>query len=294
MNQMSVVLDDASFLEGSRWLDDRVWLSDCYTQRVLSVREDGSDRRVELAVPGNPSGLGRLPDGRLLAVSMQDQRIVRREHDGTVVTHADLKGLAKWQINDMAVDPTGRCWVGCFGFDITNGAPMEGAVVIRVDPDGGAAVVADDLWCPNGSVCDGETLIVAEFLGNCLTAFDVATDGSLSNRREWARFGEMPATRDMGEISPLLHVTPDGISEPDAEGAIWVADPFHHRTLRVREGGEVLQEITVDDGQIFDVTLGGADGRTLFLAVSPSFLESERGHTRDSTLRSVRVEVPLA
>lgn len=171
---------------------------------------------------------------------------------------------------------------------------MAPAVVVRVNPDGGAAVVADDLWCPNGSTCDGETLVVAEFFGNCLTAFDVGADGTLSNRREWARFGTMPESRDMGETAAHFDVTPDGIAEPDAEGAIWVADPFHQRALRVREGGETLQEILVDDGQVFDVTLGGGDGHTLFLAVSPSYLQSERGHTRDSTLRGVRVNVPLA
>ena len=294
MREFSSVLGDASFLEGSRWLGDRIWVSDCYTQRVLSVREDGTDPRVEALVPGNPSGLGMLPDGRLLVASMQDQLILRREHDGTLVTHADLSGYARWQINDMAVDPQGRCWVGCFGFDVTNSASMEPAVIVRVDPDGTVEVVADDVWCPNGSVCDGNSLVVAEFFGNCLTAFDVGSDGSLGNRRKWSHFGDMPASRDASEVAAYVSVTPDGIAEKDIEGAIWVADPFHQRALRVGEGGTVYDEITVKDGQVFDVTLGGSDGHTLFLAVSPSFLERERANTRDSTLRSTRVQVPLA
>ncbi|WP_456697692.1 SMP-30/gluconolactonase/LRE family protein [Aeromicrobium sp. P5_D10] len=295
MTDLTIVLKDACFLEGSRWLDGRLWVSDCYTQRVISVEEDGSDARIEAHVPGQPSGLGSLPDGRLLAVSMRDQQIVRREADGTVVTHADLRGIANSQINDMAVDPQGRCWVGCFGFDIAAGAPMDAAVLVRADPDGHAEVVATDVWFPNGAVCDGRTLVVAETFVNRMTAFDVEPDGSLSNRREWARFGDTPTSLELAEVIPVLDVTPDGLAEPDAEGAIWVADAFHGRALRMREGGEVLQEVAVPEGQIYDVTLGGADGRTLFLATSLNGpVEAERDDTRHSTLFATRVDVALA
>jgi sugar lactone lactonase YvrE len=296
LTELSVVLDDACFWEGSRWWDGRLWVSDCYnTHRVLSVAEDGTDARVEAIVPAQPSGLGALPDGRLLAVSMKDQQIVRREVDGTLVTHADLTGVAKGQINDMVVDPRGRCWVGCLGFDIAAGAPMDAAVLVRADPDGHAEVVAEDVWFPNGLVCDGKTLVVAETFVNRMTAFDVEVDGSLTNRREWARFGETPSSLDLAEVIPLLDVAPDGLAEPDTEGAIWVADAFHRRAVRVREGGEVLDEITLAEGQIYDVTLGGADGRTLFLATSLNGpMEAEREDTRHSTLFSSRVDVPLA
>jgi len=128
-------------------------------------------------------------------------------------------------------------------------------------------------------------LVVAETFVNRLTAFDVEADGSLSNRREWARFGEPQSSLNLAEIIPLLDVTPDGLADPDAEGAIWFADAFHGRALRVREGGEVLEEITVPEGQIYDVTLGGADGHTLFLATSLNGpVEAERDDTRHSTL----------
>ncbi|NDV04948.1 SMP-30/gluconolactonase/LRE family protein [Rhodococcus opacus] len=294
MTEFSIILKDACFLEGSRWVDGRLWVSDCYTQRVISVAEDGSGPRVEAMIPGQPSGLGFLPDGRLLAVSMRDQHIKRRESDGSIVTHADLRGIANSQINDMAVDPQGRCWVGCFGFDIAAGEPMKPAVLVRVDPDGSAEVVAEDVWFPNGAVCDGRTLIVAETFMNRVTAFDVDADGSLLDRRDWARFGDQPDALKLDEVIPLLDMAADGMSEPDAEGAIWVADAFHGRALRVREGGEVLQEIDLPEGQIYDVTLGGADGRTLFLATSLNGpVEAERDDTRLATLFSTRVDVAL-
>jgi sugar lactone lactonase YvrE len=294
MAEPTVVLEKQTFLEGPRWRAGRVWVSDFYTHRHLSAAEDGSDLRVEAAVPAQPSGTGVLPDGRLLIASMRDQRIVRREPDGTLAVHADLSGLARGVLNDMTVDPQGRCWVGCFGFDLMNGESLAPAPLIRVDPDGGAEIVAEDLLFPNGAVCDGRTLVVAESFGNRMTAFDVQPDGALANRREWARFGEAPTSTDLGEVLPGLAVVPDGIAEPDAEGAIWVADADHHRAIRVREGGEIAGEVSVGDLQAYAVALGGEDGRTLFLAAAPSFLEHERAHTRDAVLLAARVEVPLA
>jgi sugar lactone lactonase YvrE len=294
MAQFDVVLDRRSFLEGARWRAGRVWVSDCYAYEVLSVREDGTDARVEATIEGQPSGLGFLPDGRLLVASMLDNRIVRREPDGTLVTHADLSGLAVGEINDMAVDPHGTCWVGCFGFDLAHGAPYAPAPLIRVAGDGTAAVAAQGLSCPNGAICDGMVLVVAETFAGRMAAFDVRSDGSLTGRRVWAEFGDEPMADDALARLNGVDVAPDGLAERDAEGAIWVADATHHRALRVGEGSEVLGEVVVDDGQVYDVTLGGADGRTLFLAVSPSYLKSEREHTRDSALLSRRVDVPLA
>ncbi|GAA1020000.1 gluconolaconase [Acrocarpospora pleiomorpha] len=293
MNGFDTVLGERSFLEGARWHDGRVWVADCYAYEVVSVREDGSDQRVEATVEGQPSGLGFLPDGRLLVVSMLDNRILRKEADGTLVTHADLNGLAAGEINDMAVDSQGRCWVGCFGFDLTNGAPYAPAPLIRVDTDGTATVVAEGLAFPNGAVCDGETLVVAETFAARIAAFDVAGDGSLVNRRLWAKFGEEPEGDGLTRLN-AVDVAADGLAERDEEGAIWVADPTHRRALRVAEGGEVLDEVVVDGLGLYAVALGGADGRTLFLAVSPNHFKSERAHTRDSVLISRRVDVPLA
>ena len=294
MAELQVVLEKQSYLEAPRWRDGRIWVSDFYTHEVLSARPDGGDARVEAMVPGQPSGTGLLPDGRLLIVSMRDQRIVRREPDGTLITHADLSRLAKGVLNDMAVDPQGRCWVGCFGFDLMAGADLETAVLIRVDTDGTAAVVADGLYFPNGTVVDGTSLVVAETFGNRMSAFDVRPDGSLGERRDWARFGPLPTTTAIGEMLGGLAVLPDGIAQPDAEGAIWVADADHHRAIRVREGGEILDEVTTGELQTYAVALGGDDGRTLFLATAPSFLEHERRDTRDAQLLATQVAVPLA
>jgi sugar lactone lactonase YvrE len=294
VSELSVVLEKQSFLEGPRWFGGRVFVSDFYTHRVLSLLPDGSDVRVEASVPAQPSGTGLLPDGRLLIASMRDQRILRREEDGTVAVHAELAGLTMSVLNDMAVDPQGRAWVGCFGFDLMGGAAMQPAVLMRVDPDGTAEIVAEDMLFPNGTVADGETVIVAESFGNRMTAFDVAADGSLTNRREWATFGPAPQTTDLGEALGSLAVVPDGIAEPDRDGAIWVADAGNKRAVRVLEGGEITDEISTGDDECFAVALGGEDGRTLFLACAPSFLEHERRHTRDARLLSIRVGVPLA
>src|SRR5689334_5216386 len=148
---LSVVLDGYSFLECPRWHDGRVWVSDFYTHAV--VASDGKGQTEVIAtVPNQPSGLGWLPDGRLLIVSMRDRRLLRKEPSGEVVEHADLSGLASEMLNDMVVDATGRAYVGNFGFDLMSGAPIRSAAIIRVDPDGSAQVAADDLLFPNGTV----------------------------------------------------------------------------------------------------------------------------------------------
>jgi sugar lactone lactonase YvrE len=195
--QPTVVLEKLSFLESPRFRDGRLWLSDFYTHRVMSCLPDGSDLREEATVPAQPSGLGWLPDGRLLIVSMRDQQVLRRDADGTLVTHADLAAVARGACNDMVVDSAGRAYVGCFGFDLMSGAPAAPAPLIRVDPDGAVTVVAEDLHFPNGSVVIGDRLVVAESLGNRISAFDIAPNGSLGPRRDWARFGDVPAGTDV-------------------------------------------------------------------------------------------------
>lgn len=288
--QPTVVLEKLSFLEGPRFRHGRLWLSDFYTHRVLSCRPDGSDLGEEATVPAQPSGLGWLPDGRLLVVSMRDLRVLRREPDGTLVTHADLTAVAREACNDMVVDAAGRAYVGCFGFDLTGGAPVEAAPLIRVDPDGSVTVAADGLWFPNGSVVIGDRLVVAESLGDRISAFDIAPDGSLGPRRDWARFGEVPTSTNAGEALASVAVAPDGICA-DAEGAVWVADAMGRRVVRVREGGEIVDEIDPGTG-VYACVLGGDDGRTLFLCTAPSFAEHERRNAREAALLAVRVGVP--
>jgi sugar lactone lactonase YvrE len=280
-----------AFLEAPRWHDDRIWFSDFYTHEVSSAREDGSDLRTEAVVDQQPAGLGWLPDGRLLVVSMRDRKVLRREADGTLVTHADLSGHATGHVNDMTVDARGRAYVGNFGFDLMSGAPLVATALHRVDPDGTVTEVADDLWFPNGSVItpDG-VLVVNETFGNRLTAFDLTADGRLVNRRVWAEFGPPPAERAIGAVLAQAKVAPDGACV-DAEGAVWIADAAGGRLLRVRDGGEILDEVR-PGSPVYACALGGADGRTLYACVAPDFNEAARKAAREASLLAFRVPVP--
>ena len=131
-----------SFTECPRWRDGRLYVSDFYTNRVLAVAMDGTAETVA-HLPKQPSGLGFLPDGRLLIVSMRDRKVLRREVDGSLVEHTDLSGLAPWHLNDMLVNHEGRAWVGNFGFDLMGGAQARSTVLIGIELDGTAKVVAD-------------------------------------------------------------------------------------------------------------------------------------------------------
>ena len=286
-------LEGFAYLECPRWHDQRIWFVDFYTYRVYSAAEDGSDLRVEAEVPQQPSGLGWLPDGRLLVVSMRDARVLRREPDGALVTHADLSAHVKGYPNDMVVDARGRAFVGEFGFDLMGGQPLETAVLLRVDPDGTVTTVADDLWFPNGSVItDDGVLLVGETFGNRVTAFDITDDGALADRRTWAKFGELPTDRNLEGVLAQVVVAPDGCCL-DADGALWVADAHNGRVLHVREGGEISEEVSVGTG-VFACMLGGADNRTLFMCAAPDFQEEARKNAREGMLLTARVDVPHA
>ncbi len=291
MTELAVVLDKLSYLEGPRWHEGRVWVSDFYTHQVLSAQADGTDLRVEAEVPNQPSGLGWLPDGRLLIVSMRDEALLRREPSGELVVHADLSSFCTGHLNDMVVDAAGRAYVGNFGFDLMGGGDLRTASVVRVDPDGTAREVASDLYFPNGSAIIGDDLVVNETLANRISAFPIAPDGSLGERRDWARFGDPPTATAFADVLGQLVVGPDGLCA-DAEGAVWAADALGNRAIRVK-GGEIVQTVDAGTG-VFAVALGGDDGRTLFLCTAPSFAEHERRDTRDAALLSTRVGVPAA
>jgi sugar lactone lactonase YvrE len=291
--EFTTVLSKLSYLECPRWHDDRIWAADFYTHQVLSAEPDGSDRRVEASVPAQPSGIGWLPDGRLLVVSMRDALLLRREADGSLVTHADLGPYVTGYPNDMVVDASGRAYVGNFGFDLMAGAPIEPTVLLRVDPDGTVTPVADDLWFPNGSVItEDNVLLVDETFGNRVSAFDIADDGSLTNRRVFAQFGAPPTSRVIAEALPQLVVAPDGCGL-DASGALWIADAVHARVVRVSSAGEIVDEISPGTG-VFACMLGGPDGRTLYLCAAPDFDEHARSAAREARLLATTVDVPHA
>jgi sugar lactone lactonase YvrE len=291
--RLETVAEGLSFLEGPRWHDGRLFASDFYNHRVLAFQSDGKYETV-VEVPNQPSGLGWLPDGRMLVVSMKDRRVMRLEGGG-LIEHADLSGLATGHCNDMVVDTSGRAYVGNFGFDLMGGGERADAVLVRVDPDGTTTVVAEEIMFPNGSVItpDGGTLILAETLGQRLTAFDIGGDGSLSNRRVWAAFGDPVTATDFGGVFAQMKVAPDGICL-DAEGAVWFADALGNRVVRVKEGGEITDEISGGELGIFACMLGGDDGRTLFLCASPSFVEAVASADHQARLLACRVDVPHA
>lgn len=293
MPEFTTLISGLSFTECPRWRDGRLYISDFYTHRVLAVTMDGA-AEIVAQVPGQPSGLGFLPDGRLLIVSMCDRRVLRRETDGCLVEYADLSALAPWHLNDMLVDPHGRAWVGNFGFDLDGGAPARTTVLICVDPGGAARVAADGLGFPNGMVLtpDHRTLIVAETTMNRLSAFAI-TGASLGERRTWAAFGDPPASTDVGEMFGQLAVAPDGICL-DAEGAVWVADALHGRLLRVAEGGRIMEQLTATGTGLFACMLGGDDGRTLFACAAPTFRAAEASANHQSSVLMIKVKVPHA
>jgi sugar lactone lactonase YvrE len=272
-----VVLEGLYFPEGPRWHDGRLWFSDMHGHRVMSVGLDGVSR-VVVEVPAAPSGLGWLPDGRLLVVSMEDRKLLRLDADGLHVV-ADLSPWATFHCNDMVVDAQGRAYVGNFGFDLYAGTPPVGAAIVLVLPNGTARVAAHDLMFPNGTVItpDGRTLIVGESYGPRLTAFDVQPDGSLTNRRVWA---------------PLQSAVPDGICL-DAEGAVWMASPLSAEVLRVHEGGAVSERVAVST-QAFACMLGGPQRRHLFICTATSGDPAVAREKRDGRIEVVEVDVPGA
>ena len=288
----TTVATGMTFTECPRWHGDRWYFVDFYSHRVLSMEADGADLRTELTVPAQPSGLGWLPDGRLLVVSMKDRRILRRELDGTVVEHADLSDLAAYPLNDMVVDEAGRAYVGNFGFDLMAAEDAAPTPLILVDTDGSARHISEPLYFPNGSVItpDGKTLIVDETFGNRVSAFDILEDGSLGPRRDWAVFGPLSENRTLDVVEAKSAVSADGCGL-DADGNLWVADALGGPTLLVAEGGEILRKLTIDS-PVFACMPGGPDGRDLFLCCAPDFEEHKRSAAPEATVRFARISTP--
>ncbi len=274
---VEVLLDGLTFPEGPRWHDGRLWFSDFYSQRVLAVDLAGKSETIA-TVPKRPSGLGWRPDGTLLIVSMLDRSLLELKA-GRLHPVADLSALAGGPCNDMVVDAAGRAYVGNFGYDRHGGEAPRTTGLIRVDGDGRATRVAEDLMFPNGMVItpDGKTMIVAETYAHRISAFAIGADGGLGARRV---FAEMPGCY------------PDGICL-DADGAIWVSDARGHEASRVFEGGRVAQRVSVGDRTVFACMLGGADRRTLFLCTctgsGPAMAEKT-----DGKIEYARVAVPGA
>ena len=278
MSNYPSLIDNLAFAEAPRWHAGELWFSDFFTHQVMRVDCEGR-AHVVVEVPNQPSGLGWLPDGRLLVVSMLDRKLMRLDPTGLVAV-ADLSQLADFHCNDMVVDAKGRAYIGNFGFDIfTQPVVPKPTVLVMVSPDGETSVAANDMSFPNGTVItpDGRTMIIGETFAKRLTAFDIADDGALSNRRVWA---------------DLDKVAPDGICL-DAEGAVWVASPRSNEFLRVLEGGTVTRRIAVSN-QGIACALGGEDGKRLFMVIGRVKGRDEAMATRVGRIEYVNVDVPAA
>ncbi|TPM42249.1 MULTISPECIES: SMP-30/gluconolactonase/LRE family protein [unclassified Mesorhizobium] len=241
-----------AFGESPRWHEGRLWLCNWGTGEIVAVSEDGKSR-VMLTMPAVlPYSIDWLPDGRLLVISGREGLLLRQEVDGRLVTHADLRDLSKSPWNEIVVDGRGNIYVNGGGPAPAPGQHFGPGTIVLITPDGTARQVAENIAFANGMAVtpDNRTLIIAESHSNRLTAFDIAADGTLANRRVWAD----------------LDGYPDGICL-DAEGTVWYADVPNKRCAQVREGGEVLQTVTADRG-CFACMLGGVDGRTLFITVA--------------------------
>lgn len=277
MRTTTVVHTGLDFGEGPRWHDGLLWYSDFFRHGVFTLDADGTETR-RWTVEARPSGLGWLPDGRMLIVSMADRRLLRSEGD-TLVVHADLSEVSSHDCNDLVVGPDGTAYVSIFGFDLHADPPEEPRPthLVIVSPDGEVRVTDDELWFPNGAVItpDGSTLIVGESFGRRFSTYRIDATGMPVDRRTWADLGDR---------------VPDGCCL-DAEGAIWFADPVGRRVVRVAEGGAVLDEVATDRSAVA-CALGGDDRRTLYVLTSKGTRPDRVAGAATGRVETVRVDVP--
>lgn len=271
----TIVHRGLDFGEGPRWHGNRLWFSDFFRHGVFTL--DGDREKLVVEVPGQPSGLGWLPDGRLLVVSMLDRRLL--VWDGAQLTeHADLAAVSEHECNDLVVGPDGTAYVSTFGFDLHGGAEPRPTRMVVVSPEGEVRVASDEVWFPNGSVITPEgRLIVGETFASRYTSYALDATGMPVDRRVWA------------EVEGL---TPDGCCL-DAEGRIWSADPVARRVVLIEEGGRVLHEIPTEQSAVACM-LGGPDRRTLFILTSKGTKPDRVAGAGTGRIETVRVEVPGA
>jgi len=267
--------DDFVFLEGPRWRDGKLWVSDVNGKKVYTLNMEG-ERTAVVDVPRRPSGIGFLPDKTPIVVSMQD-RCLYKVINGQLQLHADVDALVKGDINDMVVDKKGNAYVGSMGYELFRGEEFKPGNMILVTPDGKAREVANGLHVPNGPVVstDGKQLVVAESWGKRLTAFTIEEDGSLTGQRVFADLGDH---------------TPDGITL-DSDGAIWVAAFANKCFIRVLDGGEITHKVDVGERRAVACTLGGDDLKTLFCITFEGSMKDIVGTKKASRLEIVRVAV---
>lgn len=254
-----VVLEGLAYPECPRWHDGLLYFSDQYAGNVIALDANGVATTVA-EVPGRPSGLGWMPDGDMLVVSMLEHRVYRCS-DGALRVHAELRDQHPGPSNDMVVDSRGRAYVGNIGFDFYGGEQPRTTALVLVDPDGSVRTVADELLVPNGMalLADESELVVAESFAHRLTAFTIQPDGALTDRRCYADLD--------GQI-------PDGISK-DPAGGIWFAAVDTTSCLRADREGRVTHRVDTADRHVFACEVGGPAGSTLYLCTSRSHQPDE-------------------
>jgi len=264
-----------SFPEGLRWRNGSMWFSDMHTGDVYSLDPDRGELIKQLVVEDQPSGMGWLPDGSMLLSLMLSRRILRVWPDGSTSIHADLSAVTDHPVNELVVDELGRGFLGTFGYDIYAGEPLRQASVFRVDPDGSFTEAANAFDFPNGSVIlpGTTTLVIAHSFRPELTAFDIAPDGALENRRVWAVLPE--------------GTTADGLAV-DSQRRIWVSSILTHEFLQVEEGGAVLTRVTTPGRLAVDCVVDGRSDEVLYISTSNSIQPAET-KGRLGTIQRVRL-----
>jgi len=272
----SPFIDDFVFLEGPRWHDGKLWVSDMFGNTVYTVTTDGQ-RTAMATLPNRPSGINFMPDGSVVVVSMADRKLMTLAEDGSLSEYADLSAILEYDINDCVCAPNGNIYVGTFGYDVFAHEEPKAATLTLVKPDGTIQTVAEDMHFPNGACItpDGKTLIVAETFVGRVTAFNIEADGTLTGRRAFAELGEY---------------TPDGICL-DAEGAVWVAAFENGEFIRVLDGGEITHKIDTGDRRAVACNLGGDDGKTLYCLIYDGNLDDIPEGKRNAIIETATVEV---
>jgi sugar lactone lactonase YvrE len=290
MLEPRAIVTGMCFTESPRWHDGELWFTDIHGRQVFRFGPAGTPATVVSIGHDRPSGLGWLPDGRLLMVAMETKTVIRVEPDGTLSVHADLSSVARGVINDMIVSAEGIAYVGDMGAGhIGDPFHLRGpGQIIMVSPRGEVAPVADDLQGPNGHALteDGRTLVVAESRGARLVAFDVGADGTLHDRRIFATIE--PVGRDPG--SPAV---PDGICL-DASGAVWVADVGGRQLLRLAPSGTILERVTYRAGSPIACVLAGVDRRTLYVCAAHEHRGEGATRSGNGWIDACQVAVPGA
>ena len=303
MKELKKLTGGLYFGEGPRWHENKLWFSDFYSHKVMTLDENNSLETV-CEVPNQPSGLGWLPNGDLLIVSMLDRKILRFS-EGSISVHADLSEYVAHKCNDMVVGRDGTAYVGNFGMGDA-GESLNSTHLMIVKSDGTVLKGPDNLLFPNGTVIteDGKNLIIGETLGAKLTSFDIEDNGELTNRKLWARtsplfslliikflssMGFDLSKVDFSKYSKNLHV-PDGICLDEKNG-IWIASPTTKAIVRIEKGGNITDTINTPKGA-FACMLGGKERKTLYVIISNSSDPEEAQASPEGEIHSIEVEIP--